>query len=814
MLSIIKQTVSIMLLCCFVSGSLSSSSPHISYRDISYRDISYLAPPGAGGIFLHSGIKELIYSELSGAEQKKVLDNTEIHGDAFNDSLLATEFLEEHNLAPQYKVQVNGDSIVMLSKPYNLYNGRIAVVAYVEVGAGEETQEKKYIARTYYRSNSHGNWRYLPAYETLNDAARDTIGWFSKGYFDASVTLPWQLQPVLSSLSIDPHNILNDMDEQTAEFVCAGTARNLNNYSDENIDKAVTFLREVDSLGSVLTQIDDQSVESIHGIRQQIQRDRVPPGNVRFHGDEKESAPNFNNLIRSFKMPTSLYGTVDVEIYASFNGTYHYMFCSTQHTKGIRAWIAGIEYAETKLSSQGLHAQWVYAPELTTPLCEYKNSFGGDRHPEYHEYYDMWEKYISQIPVIQEYVRFKLEGNNEINAIVKNIEWLEQDLSDVGRDTPLERQLKEICPLLKQVFMGLAPVNLLADEDVWSLAASMAGAGNILADSVRLQVAGLIFDLVEQYFSLLPPQQLKILVSVLYKHLPALAAQYPQSLEEQINRLTNQIISLAENPVMFLNKKNKILSYPVPLDRDVWIQAGSYYYRIWISVTGMVRIQQYDERDGEPAGKVLMVKNSGLQVGRMPDNDCIIDDLGLSRNHFSVKLFKDTDKKTHLLITDLESTNGTKVYWETPLAEQIAYNTEKLKSPEFFEAVLPESAHASTELKDELDIQCVFDYFGKISMFGRDITDETIKQLAVDHKKMKEGFFIAPIRVKLDFSRKRPTVKKIASGDAKNLNGQSPPVWANFVLKLSITNVQRIINNQPELTADKHAIQQEINQSL
>ena len=81
------------------------------------------------------------------------------------------------------------------------------------------------------------------------------------------------------------------------------------------------------------------------------------------------------------------------------------MFC---RDKVGRVWVGGVE-SEGEIRTTGLRDQWVSAPFLTTPAFEYASMSEGYGNPklrseEYGEYIDMFENYLSKIPIIQEYL--------------------------------------------------------------------------------------------------------------------------------------------------------------------------------------------------------------------------------------------------------------------------------------------------------------------------------------------------------------------------------------------------------------------------
>lgn len=76
------------------------------------------------------------------------------------------------------------------------------------------------------------------------------------------------------------------------------------------------------------------------------------------------------------------------------------MFCKDSRN---RAWIGGIEKIAETIST-GLNEQWVAGGDLTTPAFEYPSQasrYGNSRLMNL-GYVDMFNNYMSKIPVIQE----------------------------------------------------------------------------------------------------------------------------------------------------------------------------------------------------------------------------------------------------------------------------------------------------------------------------------------------------------------------------------------------------------------------------
>jgi len=158
-------------------------------------------------------------------DEAEFLSRLEIHGEPFKGRNLEGSFLKEHDLLPKFQVEVEGETI-LLSRMYEVHRGRIAVVGYVRTEAldeaGEPTGRYVYVARSYWRSNSQGIWRYLPFY-SMNRSG-EGIGHYYKLWSEEALMLPAELQVALDHISRDEKRIKH-FDDETRDLIFAGTAR-------------------------------------------------------------------------------------------------------------------------------------------------------------------------------------------------------------------------------------------------------------------------------------------------------------------------------------------------------------------------------------------------------------------------------------------------------------------------------------------------------------------------------------------------------------------------------------------------------------
>ncbi len=303
---------------------------------------------------------------------KEIFEKVTINGDEFGGKILTPEYLENEGLVPEYKITIENTTYWFASSGYNLLDGRIGVVAYVQNG-------DEVVARSYYRSNSQGVWRYLPDY--TENAGH--INWFGKGFSEESITLPFLVQKALSDITSDEKTIKT---VNNPEFVFAGTAKKFGNggsyYSESNSEPKKLEGNFYDK------------------------RFKTLPENLEIQGD---SAPDFSNLILSWNQKSGIYGKYKIEVFPSKDGKLRYMFCRDGNG---RAWIGGIE-DDSELQSTGLKKSWINGGDLTTPALEYDTQSAGygkiDPDLSSPHYLDMFDNYLSKSPIIREYLDRKVD---------------------------------------------------------------------------------------------------------------------------------------------------------------------------------------------------------------------------------------------------------------------------------------------------------------------------------------------------------------------------------------------------------------------
>lgn len=228
-------------------------------------------------------------TELSPEQSAEILRQTQIDGDIYinpvgKEFTLTPEVLEENGLAPRHTFQMQNYNI-SLSDIFEIPH-HDAVIAYIEAPNGEIK------ARSYYRSESTGLWRFCPDY-----GRNDGINmWFGKGFSEESLTLPFQFQKHLNSIS-EGNNA-----EPKPLFCFFGAAKRYASSRDYNLKKMS---------GATLPGDYPQEVSHRSSFEFPIE---LPPEKLDITG---EKAPNFQKEISSYKTHSETYGDYEVHLFPS-----------------------------------------------------------------------------------------------------------------------------------------------------------------------------------------------------------------------------------------------------------------------------------------------------------------------------------------------------------------------------------------------------------------------------------------------------------------------------------------------------------------
>lgn len=315
---------------------------------------------------------EIEITEIDRKIAEKILNQVQIEGDKYKSKKLTPEIIRENQLVPKYKIKVGDISVWFSSQTYDIGKGRIAVMAYVK-------KEDKVIARSYYRSNSQGVWRFLPDYETDNQGK---IILYGKGYHEQSIVLPIAMQKAMEEIAQKKPAL--EIKNEDPQLLLAGTAKHF------SWDEKSKYYQEIES-----------SPRKLDGnFYATSSKKRLAPESLHFNNPEDK--PDFFKILTSWTAKSSLYGDISMEVFSSQNKAFKYVFC---RDKKNRVWISAIE-DNSEIQSSGLKKNWVLGGDLTTPAYEYNIQAGsyGNANDMKGKYCDMYEKYISKIPIIKEYL--------------------------------------------------------------------------------------------------------------------------------------------------------------------------------------------------------------------------------------------------------------------------------------------------------------------------------------------------------------------------------------------------------------------------
>lgn len=323
-------------------------------------------------------------------EQKQILRRTEIDGDAYeqngNKFYVTPEILKDNGLAPEYSVQMEGAK-VNLSKIYEV-GARQAVMAYVETERGVK-------ARSYYRSNSQGVWRYLPDYVGTPNGGVDYYG---KGINEESTTLPAELQEALAQIEGQQGGNLR-ITKTVPEFLLVGTAKR---YSSRQ-ELWQTLHQGGQPRGDYYQEV--RQAPKVVLSAEQMRNEKRPPEQLDVQGG---LAPNFEQKVGGWRSKAALYGQVQSEVYRSEDGSLEYVMCENERGQ---AWVGSVQ-TTGPVTSTGLRRDWVMAGDICTTPYDYEVQSAGygdleDRSAVNMHYVSMWKNYLAKMPIIQKYLQRK-----------------------------------------------------------------------------------------------------------------------------------------------------------------------------------------------------------------------------------------------------------------------------------------------------------------------------------------------------------------------------------------------------------------------
>lgn len=332
------------------------------------------------------GRKKLMrVSTERGAE---MLGRARLDGDVWKgggtERMLSTHDLAEAKLGPMYEVKVD-EVPIYLSTLFQLPNGDVAVIGYVVMRDGIRV-------RGYYQQSAQGLFKYLPDYIRGNNGKIERC---LEGVAKESVMLPMELQEQLMEIkNEDGVKVLSSAGiALDAEFYLAGTAHAYDSLQDYQSAWNYGRIR-----GDYYRETSGEPINSDFGL-DNMGRKKAPYTLSIDHG----RMPDFSRAVMKFSIETTDAGEAQVEVFDGYDGQYRWMFAKDRRG---RAWIEQVEIV-SPITSMGTRRDFAMMGDFVTALYEPTASAGiyGDRGDTKGAKQCMWKNYLSNVPMIQEYLR-------------------------------------------------------------------------------------------------------------------------------------------------------------------------------------------------------------------------------------------------------------------------------------------------------------------------------------------------------------------------------------------------------------------------
>lgn len=325
---------------------------------------------------LREQLQTLSISEATETEAKGILKAAEIRGGPYKDRMLTLPDLEQNGLRPKYKMSFKGFAPTYFSSPYEIAQGRMAVVAYMD-------KDGHYIPGSYYQSNSHGIWRHLESYIMMEGR----IVSYGAGEKRGITNLPLVFQKALAKITNNPNFIIKLSDDES-DFIFAGVAHSNLSLLSRNSTAAEPEIKE-------------KPPEKLHGNFYSENDHLAAPEEVDFY--DRRQAPDFSKPLTHWEAVNKLYGKITYRAFLSTDNRFVYTFCKDETG---RVWIGCIENHST-ICAEGPRETWVDGGCLATPAYEYLGREGNYGNPElrYGNYIDMFKNYLSKVRIIALYAK-------------------------------------------------------------------------------------------------------------------------------------------------------------------------------------------------------------------------------------------------------------------------------------------------------------------------------------------------------------------------------------------------------------------------
>ncbi len=327
---------------------------------------------------LKNGEIDKLLNNITFSDEAGMYQNAKSGEDTRLIRINALHKLTQNSLHPHHEVTI-GDDIFYLSGcslvdiSMNDPN-RVYTILYVKLPDGQ------LIARPCTRSQSHGVWKFIPA---------STRTRHSKGINEDSIVLCPELQKAMTilgkpTLGKDVTDLITMIGKKD-EFLPTHSFMGTQSFRPHMLGNFSNIMPSGEKRGG---KLDPESAGA-------------------FTFFDLSDKPNFSKEIASWNEKIPLYGWTNFEVFSSHNGKYRYIFCRDEQK---RAWLASIDVAVSPFSRSGIKSEWVNGGDLTTPAYEYPQNFHALRNSSSlrvgHEkqYADAFAPYVSNIPLIQEYL--------------------------------------------------------------------------------------------------------------------------------------------------------------------------------------------------------------------------------------------------------------------------------------------------------------------------------------------------------------------------------------------------------------------------
>lgn len=331
---------------------------------------------------------ELGVQRVVETRSNEILGRAVVDGDAWmQDGVeyrLTAQGLASAGAAPAYEAMVD-ERMVYLSEPFRMSDGRGAIIAYV---ADAEVIK----VRGFCQNIRTGLWYYVP--ETIRGARGEGIAQVGEGYGEASTVLPLSLQSaiarIVEEVSLKTITVVNP------DFLLAGTAAAYNSQQEyrEALGRGMArgdFYREVDN-----SPVAESWKASGRG--------KNAPQLISVNSN---IMPNFQNMVAKFSTYSVLVGQEEI---CGFGSNDNQLIWGMGNDEWGRVWCSNIEVV-SPVTSTGCRRDWMVAGDMITPLYESGTQAGdyGDSRDVRRGMVGMWNQYVSRIPLMQEYVKWRGE---------------------------------------------------------------------------------------------------------------------------------------------------------------------------------------------------------------------------------------------------------------------------------------------------------------------------------------------------------------------------------------------------------------------